>query len=242
VLEARRLQASLAASALLHALAVAWLFRPFQATTIPEPPVARLIAVSLVGSVGGGEAGSAPKAAPPAIAPATVTPPPLVEKAKRPRRSPTPAETAALPTRSAPPEIAPSGAATDASGAATTGGRGGSVGGSGGSGGSGDGDGAGDGSGGARVAYGSNPRPPYPLVARRLGKEGVVLLDVLVAPDGRPTEVRLAQSSGFAPLDDSAASTVRNRWRFVPARRDGAPIESRVTVPIRFRIEDAPRY
>jgi len=48
------------------------------------------------------------------------------------------------------------------------------------------GDGSGgDGSGGARVAYGTNPLPPYPLVARRLGKEGVVLLEVLVAPDGR---------------------------------------------------------
>jgi protein TonB len=70
--------------------------------------------------------------------------------------------------------------------------------------------------------------------------EGLVLLDVLVAADGRPAEVRLAQSSGFAPLDDAAVSTVRQRWRFLPARRGGAPVESRVTVPIRFRIADGP--
>ena len=88
----------------------------------------------------------------------------------------------------------------------------------------------------ARVAYGTNPLPPYPLVARRLGKEGVVLLAVVVAPDGRAADVRVLRSSGFAPLDDSAVTTVRERWRFIPARRDGAPIESRVTVPIRFRL------
>jgi len=73
-------------------------------------------------------------------------------------------------------------------------------------------------------------------VARRLGKEGVVLLAVVVAPDGRAADVRVLRSSGFAPLDDSAVTTVRERWRFIPARRDGAPIESRVTVPIRFRL------
>src|SRR5206468_1492619 len=106
-------------------------------------------------------------------------------------------------------------------------------------GGGGDGSG-GDGSGGARVAYGTNPPPPYPLVARRLGKEGVVLLEVLVAPDGRAADVRMIRSSGFAPLDESAVTTVRERWRFVPARRDGVPVESRVTVPIRFRLAGEP--
>src|SRR5438132_1063499 len=81
-----------------------------------------------------------------------------------------------------------------------------------------------------------HPLPPYPLVARRLGKEGVVLLEVLVAPDGRAADVRVLRSSGFAPLDDSAVTTVRERWRFIPQRRGGVPVESRVTVPIRFRL------
>lgn len=107
-----------------------------------------------------------------------------------------------------------------------------------GGGGTGDGSG-GDGSGGTRVAYGANPLPPYPIVARRLGKEGVVLIEVLVAPDGSPADVRLVQSSGFTPLDESAVATVRSRWRFVPARRAGVPVASRVTVPIRFRLDRA---
>jgi protein TonB len=69
--------------------------------------------------------------------------------------------------------------------------------------------------------------------------EGVVLLEVVVAADGRALEVRVLRSSGFRPLDESAVTTVRERWRFVPARRDGVPVESRVPVPIRFRLEDA---
>ena len=90
-----------------------------------------------------------------------------------------------------------------------------------------------------RVAYGSNPLPPYPRVARNLGIEGVVLLDIVVTPDGRARDVRVLESSGYAPLDDSAVTTVRQRWRFIPARRGDTAIESRVRVPIRFRLEDA---
>ena len=96
----------------------------------------------------------------------------------------------------------------------------------------------GDGSGGARPAYGANPRPPYPVAARRLGIEGRVLLEVVVRPDGRAASVSVRKSSGHSMLDTSAASTVRTRWRFIPARRGGVPVESTVTVPIRFRIRE----
>lgn len=43
----------------------------------------------------------------------------------------------------------------------------------------------------------------YPLVARRLGQEGVVVLEALVQPDGR-TEVMLKRGSGHAALDRAA--------------------------------------
>jgi protein TonB len=65
-----------------------------------------------------------------------------------------------------------------------------------------------------------------------------VLLEVVVRPDGRAASVAVRQSSGHRMLDDSAAETVRTRWRFVPARRGGTPVESTVTVPIRFRIRE----
>jgi protein TonB len=69
-----------------------------------------------------------------------------------------------------------------------------------------------------------------------MGMEGVVLLEVIVAPDGSAREVRVLNSSGHAMLDEAAVSTVRAQWRFIPARLDGVPVESRAEVPIRFRL------
>lgn len=86
------------------------------------------------------------------------------------------------------------------------------------------------------VAALNNPKPPYPLAARRRGIEGRVVLSVLVRTDGTSGGVTLKQSSSHAVLDTSALDTVR-RWRFLPARRGATPVESRVDVPIVFRLE-----
>jgi protein TonB len=156
--------------------------------------------------------------------------------------TPPPARQAATPPANAAPATAPlpaSGGQVASLG--SEGGRG--AGGVQGVGRGGGGEGTGDGSGGdgsdglARPAYGSNPKPPYPLAARRLGVQGVVMLEVLVRPDGSPAEVRVRASSGSPLLDDSAVETVRSRWRFIPARRGNAAIESRVTFPIRFQLD-----
>jgi protein TonB len=48
--------------------------------------------------------------------------------------------------------------------------------------------------------------------------------------------VRLQRSSGHPALDDSALTTVRDRWRFIPARAGGVAVEGTVQVPIRFRL------
>jgi periplasmic protein TonB len=142
------------------------------------------------------------------------------------------------------PPAAPADGATAGGQVASLGGETGHGGGGGtGTGQGGGGEGTGTGSGGdgsdglARPAYGSNPKPPYPLAARRLGVEGVVMLEVLVRPDGSPAEVHIRTSSGSPLLDDSALETVRSRWRFIPARRGNAAVESRVTFPIRFRLD-----
>ena len=87
--------------------------------------------------------------------------------------------------------------------------------------------------------YQVNPKPPYPLIARRIGAQGEVLLRVLVRQDGSVAAVELAQSSGFWLLDESATRTVRENWRFIPAQHDGIPVESWVEVPIRFVLADS---
>lgn len=91
----------------------------------------------------------------------------------------------------------------------------------------------------ARPDYGVNPKPPYPMLARRRGEQGIVLVRVHVRADGSVAAAEIKQSSGSTLLDDSALRTVRESWRFMPARLDGVPVESWVEVPIRFVLGNA---
>lgn len=88
------------------------------------------------------------------------------------------------------------------------------------------------------AAYLSNPAPTYPSASRRMGEEGRVLLRVQVGADGRPTDVSIAKSSGFARLDDVARETVLRSWRFVPARQGDQAVAGTVKVPIDFTLSN----
>lgn len=87
-----------------------------------------------------------------------------------------------------------------------------------------------------RAAYLDNPQPNYPLLARRMGWQGRVMLDVEVRADGSPGEVILKESSGRSILDDAAIRAVQG-WSFVPARRGGFPVMQRFLVPIAFTLK-----
>ncbi len=88
-----------------------------------------------------------------------------------------------------------------------------------------------------RADYLNNPRPPYPMVARRMGYHGKVVLDVEVLAEGKAGDVKLYQSSGYDILDNAALQTVKT-WRFTPARRFGQAVTQRFLVPIKFSLED----
>jgi len=61
------------------------------------------------------------------------------------------------------------------------------------------------------------------------------LVNVYVRPSGRASKVRVAQSSGFADLDNAAVEGVLN-WRFVPAIHDGDAVSDWTTVRIVFEM------
>ena len=88
-----------------------------------------------------------------------------------------------------------------------------------------------------RADYLNNPRPPYPMVARRMGYHGKVVLDVEVLAEGKAGDVKLHQSCGYDILDNAALQTVKT-WRFTPARRFGQAVTQRFLVPIKFSLED----
>ena len=85
------------------------------------------------------------------------------------------------------------------------------------------------------AAYLNNPAPAYPLLSRRNGEAGKVLLLVQVSKHGTAAQVEIKQSCGFARLDEAALEAVR-KWRFVPARRGEEVIAASVVVPLTFRL------
>ena len=86
------------------------------------------------------------------------------------------------------------------------------------------------------AAYLRNPAPQYPARAKQRGMEGTVMLSVLVLASGKASEVRVASSSGHVLLDTAAMRAVE-RWRFVPAKRQGSAVDAEVIVPVEYRLE-----
>lgn len=106
--------------------------------------------------------------------------------------------------------------------------------------GSGGGHGTGSSAGGSpfvQARYRNTPQPAYPENARREGREGRVLLYVLIDEQGKSKTVEVTRSSGSAALDRAAADAV-SRWRFHPALAGEKPVKTRVTIPIDFRLTD----
>jgi TonB family protein len=83
--------------------------------------------------------------------------------------------------------------------------------------------------------YKVNPKPRYPMLARRKGYEGTILLRVFVLESGGVGKVELEKSSGYEILDESALKAVK-AWVFIPGKKNGQPIPSWVTVPIKFQL------
>jgi protein TonB len=81
-------------------------------------------------------------------------------------------------------------------------------------------------------------QPEYPPASRRAGEAGTVTLQVFVKEDGRPGEVKIAKSSGFAKLDEAAVKEVQRSWRFVPGKEDGKPIAMWHTFAVTFKLTD----
>lgn len=88
-----------------------------------------------------------------------------------------------------------------------------------------------------QAAYLNNPIPAYPMVARRMGWQGKVVLNVEVLASGLPGQVRLHQSSGHDVLDNAAMQAVRG-WRFVAARQGGQIVTKWFLVPIPFILKE----
>ena len=74
--------------------------------------------------------------------------------------------------------------------------------------------------------------PVYPFLARRLDKEGKVVVRLTLDESGRQKNIEVIEPCGFGFTD--AAVTALKKSVFSPARKNGKAIASRVLVPVRF--------
>jgi TonB family protein len=83
-----------------------------------------------------------------------------------------------------------------------------------------------------KVIY--QPDPEYSEEARKAKFQGTCVLWLIVGPDGRPRDVRVARTLGLG-LDEKAIEAVKN-WRFEPAYKDGKPVSVPINVEVSFRL------
>ncbi len=105
------------------------------------------------------------------------------------------------------------------------------------------GPGEGGGTGGGIFSVGGNvsapvpiykPEPPYSEEARKAKYQGIVVLSIVVDQSGTVQDARVVKPLGLG-LDENAVQTVKT-WKFLPAKRNGAPVPVRVMVEVTFRL------
>jgi len=78
------------------------------------------------------------------------------------------------------------------------------------------------------------PDPEYSEEARKAKYQGVCVLSLIVGPDGKPRDIKVARSLGLG-LDEKAIQAV-NQWKFDPAQKDGKPVAVAINVEVQFRL------
>jgi protein TonB len=78
--------------------------------------------------------------------------------------------------------------------------------------------------------------PVYPDAAVVSRIEGVVILECLISPQGRVTEVKVLRG---APLLEEAAVDAVRQWVYTPTLMDGVPVPVLMTITVRFDLSNA---
>ncbi len=75
--------------------------------------------------------------------------------------------------------------------------------------------------------------PEYPEIAKSLGLEGSVKLKVKIGVDGKPTQIRIIESSNQL-FNDAAIEAIR-KSQFSPGMMPSGPVSSWVEIPVVFK-------
>jgi TonB family protein len=80
----------------------------------------------------------------------------------------------------------------------------------------------------------SKVEPQYSEEARKAGLEGMVLLKIVVDPEGKARDPKVLRSLGLG-LDEQAIVAVNN-WQFQPGVKDGQPVPVQAQIEVNFRL------
>lgn len=80
------------------------------------------------------------------------------------------------------------------------------------------------------------PPPEYPSEAKRMGHSGVVAVSIVIDEKGKVASAQVVKSSN--PDFDAPALAAVKKWTFKPGKKDGVAVKTKVTVPLRFDLED----
>ena len=75
-------------------------------------------------------------------------------------------------------------------------------------------------------------KPVYPAGAQSAGVQDVVIVEILIGPDGRVHDARILRS---IPLLDEAALHAVRQWQYAPTKLNGVAVPVLMTVTVTFR-------
>lgn len=86
------------------------------------------------------------------------------------------------------------------------------------------------------IIFERQPKPHYPMISRKLGEEGTVIVKGCIEENGSIKNIEIINGSGYKRLDNEAIKTVR-QWTFSERNQKGKKIISCYKIPIRFVLE-----
>lgn len=77
--------------------------------------------------------------------------------------------------------------------------------------------------------------PKFPDEMRRIGNSGLVTVSCLIDEKGNVTEPKIVKASNEAFAQPALEAL--SKWKFKPAKKDGAAVAIRVNIPVQFNVD-----